>query len=266
MKTKTLPFLSLILILLASACSPLIITDATGEQPTPEEEVFPAPVLPETSGYQLVQVDEVEVEVGVGSPMPVFANISGRLPDTCAQIELIESALVGSEFTFKISTIPSNAEGCLQDSVPFLVRIPLNVVPLPDGPKNVNVKIIDIDTPPGETDLPVPETEIIKDDIQVVDVNIQVGVDSPASVQAVISPNLPNSCAQIGEIRHHFDGSTFFVRLIAYTPSGADCINDTLPFLLEFPLNTIDLSEGPYEVNVNGATASFDPRTVPVSE
>jgi hypothetical protein len=83
-------------------------------------------------------------------------------------------------------------------------------------------------------------------------------------VKAIVSGNLPLVCAQLGELRLHRDGTTFFVRLVAYLPAQTDCAEDSIPFRLEIPLNIVNLPEGPYVVDVNGATASFDPRTTPV--
>ena len=62
MKSKFLLFFTLTLILVLNACSPLIIRTSSGEQLTPEVQMIPA------TGYQPVDVDQVQVEVGVGSP------------------------------------------------------------------------------------------------------------------------------------------------------------------------------------------------------
>jgi Tol biopolymer transport system component len=71
----------------------------------------------------------------------------------------------------------------------------------------------------------------------------------------------------VGEIRLHRDGTTFFVRLIADIAEREDCQSEgvSIPFRLEIPLNVVNLPEGPYDVNVNGVTASFDPLATPAS-
>jgi hypothetical protein len=89
----------------------------------------------------------------------------------------------------------------------------------------------------------------------------EVGGGSPIPIHAVVGLNLPSTFAQLGEIRLHRAGTTFYVRLIADVVQREDCISDSIPFRLEVPLNIVNLPEGPYEVNVNGTTASFDPRT-----
>jgi hypothetical protein len=47
----------------------------------------------------------------------------------------------------------------------------------------------------------------------------------------------------------------------APSPAQSNCAQDSLPIRLEIPLNTINLPEGIYEVNVNGAVGTF---TMPV--
>jgi len=61
------------------------------------------------------------------------------------------------------------------------------------------------------------------------------------------------------------DGTTFFIRLVAYVPAQTDCNPDMLPMRVEVPLNIAYAPEGPYEVNVNGITAGFDHRTMPAA-
>lgn len=67
--------------------------------------------------YQPLTVDHVEVEVGVGSPIPVHVNVSGSLPDTCSQIGYTEIKQDGSNFIVTLSAVSSSAEGCAQ---PFM--------------------------------------------------------------------------------------------------------------------------------------------------
>lgn len=257
MKSKFLLLFVLVLIVILNACSPFAITSASGEPPTPEVETIPA------TGYQPVVVDAVEAEVGVGSPIPVQVMVSGTLPDTCAQIELMQQKPIGSNFQITLSAIPSNAEGCVQDLLPFRMAIPLNIVNVPAGSYSVEVNgsraDFDLDTGNTTSSLPEADSRVTKDDIQVDGVNVEVGVGSPIPVHAIVSLSLPNTCAQLGEIRLHREGTVFYMRLIADIAERADCRSDSITFRLEVPLNIVNLPQGPYEVNVNGATASFDP-------
>lgn len=256
MKNKPLLLIAFIFILILNACSPFTIVSSVGEQPAPEIET--ATVV----GYQLVEVTHVEAEVGVGSPIPVQVTVSGNLPDTCAQIELVQQRLEGSTFHITLSTIPSSAEGCVQDSLPFRMMIPLNVVNVPAGSYSVEVNgsraDFTLETGNTTSSLPSADSVITKDDVQVDHVQVEVGVGSPIPVHAIVSLSLPSTCAQIGEIRLHREGNTFYVRLIADIAERPDCIADSIPFRLEIPLNIVNLPQGEYVVNVNGAEALFD--------
>jgi len=267
MKTKFLSFVLLSLSLLLNACSPLTtIVSSSGEQPTPIESHDLI-----SAGYQPIVVDQVEVEVGVGSPIPVHVIVSGTLPDVCSQIEHTEIKQDGSNFTITLFATPDAGgpavDSCIKDAIPFRMSIPLNVVDLPAGSYSVIVNgsraDFRLDTANSTSSLRTADMPFNKADIKVDDVNVDIGIGSPIPVHAIVSANLPNTCAQLGEIRVHQAGTTFFVRLLAYAPAQTDCNPDTLPFRLEVPLNILNLPEGPYEVNVNGATASFDLNTVP---
>lgn len=267
MNTKNLSFLLLSLFLLLNACSPLTtIVSSSGEQPTPVESYEPA-----SAGYQPISVDQVEVEVGVGSPIPVHVIVSGFLPDPCSQVEYTEIRQDGSNFIITLAATPNSGgpavDGCIKDPMNFKMGIPLNVVDLPAGSYSVTVNGSRADfrldtasstSSPRTADMPFDRT-----DIEVDAVNVDIGRGSPLPIHAIVSANLPNACAQLGEVRVHRDGATFFVRLVAYVPAQTDCKPDTLPMRVEIPLNIAYAPEGPYEVNVNGVTASFDHRAAP---
>jgi len=267
MKTKTLLFLLLSMLLLLNACSPFTtIVSSSGEQPAPVEEVASW-----DSNYQPVTIDQIEVEVGVGSPIPVHVIINGNLPDPCSQIEQTEIKQDGSNFIINLFATPDAGgpavDSCIKDAIPFRMSIPLNVVDLPAGSYTVTVNgsraDFKLDTANSASSLRTADMPFLKADIQVDDVNIEVGIGSPIPVHAIVSANLPNACAQLGEVRVHRDGTTFFVRLVAYVPAQTDCNPDTLPIRIEIPLNITFAPEGLYVVNVNGATASFDLNTAP---
>lgn len=261
MKTKILSFIALTLTLILSACSP-----SATQSPTDEPS---APVI--EGEYQPITVDQVEVEVGVGSPIPVFVNVSGSLPDPCSQVEYTEIKQDGSNFIITLFATPDMGgpavDACIKDPLPFRMSIPLNVIGLPAGDYTVTVNgsraDFKLDSGSSASSLPTVDSAFHKDDVQVDGVNIEIGKGSPLPVHAVVSLSLPNSCAQLGEIRLHRDETTFFVRLVSYVIEGEGCIVDSIPFRAEIPLNIVNLPEGPYEVNVNGVTASFDPRAVP---
>lgn len=125
MKNKLLLILTLVLIVLTGTAFlittlvglsslPLFrIARSSGGPAAPVVELIPAP----TSDRSL-SIDDVQVDVGVGSPIPVQLVVNGNLPDTCAQVEY--SALKQDKTTFIItlSAVPSNAEGCAQATLP----------------------------------------------------------------------------------------------------------------------------------------------------
>ena len=267
MKTKTLLFLLLSLFLLLNACSPFTtIVSSPGEQPTPVEEV-------ETwdSNYQPITIDQVEVEVGVGSPIPVFVYVSGFMPDPCSQVEHTEIKQDGSNFIITLFATPDMGgpavDSCIKDPMYFTMSIPLNVVDLPAGSYSVTVNgsraDFKLDTANSTSPLLTTDMPFNKADVQVDAVNVEIGRGSPIPIHAVVSANLPNSCAQLGEVRVHRDETSFFVQLLAYVPAQTDCNPDTLPMRIEIPLNIAYAPEGPIVVNVNGVTASINHRAVP---
>jgi len=266
---KIIKFIVLALTLALNACSPFLVSSSSGEQPAAVIENYPvetggqpASVDSPTTGYQPVTIDGVDVEVGVGSPIPVHVNVSGNLPDTCSQVEYVEQVQDGLKFIITIGTTPSTSEDCIRDPLPFRINLPLNVLDLPVGDYFVEVNgsraDFRIDSSASTGDLRTAVMPTYKDDVQVDDVSVEVGVGSPIPVHAIVSANLPKSCGQLGEVQMRRDGYTFFVRLIAELPAQTDCNNDSLPIRLEIPLNIVNLPEGTYEVNVNGTSKKFD--------
>ena len=263
MKTRLIAVSLLLFILILNACSPFAIASSSGQRPTPVVEAMPQ------AGYQPVTVDEVEVEVGVGSPIPVHVQVSGNLPDICSQVEHTEIGQDGTNFIITLSATPLQ-EGCVADTLAFRMSIPLNIIDLPAGSytATVNGIIADFTLESGSsvTSLRTAEMPVAKSDIQVDSVNMEVGVGSPIPVHAIVSGNLPSACAQLGEVRVHRDGTTFYIRLVADLPAQTDCNEDLIPFRLQVPLNIVNMPQGTYVVNVNGVTASFDPFAVPAEE
>lgn len=265
MKTKIVSFLFLTTLLVLSACSPFTtIVSSSGEQPT-SVEVVETQDSP-SAGYQPITVEQVEVEIGVGSPIPVHVIVSGNLPDPCSQVEFIQVLQDKTNFDitlFATSDVGGPAvDGCIKDPLPFTMSVPLNVIGIPAGDYSVTVNgsraDFSLDTGTSASSLPTVDSSFYKDDVQVDSVNVEIGRGSPLPVHAVVSLNLPNSCAQLGEIRVHREGTTFFVRLVAYVIEGENCQADSIPFKAEIPLNLVGLDAVVYTVNVNGFSATFE--------
>jgi len=79
-------------------------------------------------------VQNVSVEVGVGSPIPVDIVVSGEWPDLCAQLAQTTFRRDGSKIDLSLLATPLDP-GCPPDflGLPFRIAYPLNAVELPAG-------------------------------------------------------------------------------------------------------------------------------------
>jgi hypothetical protein len=134
MKTKKASFLALALIFLMSACSPAAIASSAAQAPTPLESsgLAPRPTKP-------VIVKNVEVVVGIGSPLPVEIVVGGSWPSLCSQITDVQSSI--KDFQIDITILASMADSCPPHNVGLTFRfaIPLNVVELRQGTYTITV-------------------------------------------------------------------------------------------------------------------------------
>lgn len=133
-RVMRLVFLLLVLSVLAlvlSGCAAAIITRAEGEPSEPIVQEGPAV---DGGPLRAIAVQDVQIEVGVGSPIPVNVMVSGEWPGLCAQLQLMN--VTQGDFSFSYELLATaEEEGCPPDhlGLPFLMRIPLNVVELPEG-------------------------------------------------------------------------------------------------------------------------------------
>ena len=136
---RLIKFQSLLVVLVfaLAACAPSTITSASGTPPTAVVETVknPAPVIE----LPRLKVNDVQLQIGVGSPIPVDAFISAELPDSCAQ--LADVKVMQQDFTFDITlrVTPGTREECFRDTLPFRMYVPLNMVNQPEGTYTVNV-------------------------------------------------------------------------------------------------------------------------------
>lgn len=123
----------LLLILILNACSPFTIASSSEQQPTPVIERMPP------AGYESIRVDQVEVEVGVGSPIPVEIIASGTWPDLCSQIAEVQSEV--HDFQIDVTVLASTTSSCPPDQLglPFRYAFPLNVVEMETGTYTITV-------------------------------------------------------------------------------------------------------------------------------
>ena len=136
----------LVLVLALAACSPAAIQSVSGTMPTAVVETVEAALTDATPvptaaavDLPLLKVSHVQIDIGIGSPIPVDALISAELPDICAQ--LAEVTVAQKDFTFEItmSVTPGAREECRRDTLPFRMYVPLNMVSLPDSTYTVKV-------------------------------------------------------------------------------------------------------------------------------
>ena len=253
------PFLPLLLLTLAlAACAPV-------ELPTDAPQAEPTGVLGEP---QPAHIDNVDVEIGVGSPIPVHAVIGGTLPSPCDQIAQVLQSRSGTDLAITILTTTSTDETCLQDPIPFTMRVPLNMIGF--GPGDYTVDVNGMRAPLAWTyGDPAPVVMATEGapgmkEAHIDNVDVVVGLGSPLPVHLVVSGTLPNSCARLGEVALRRIGTTgqgFDLDLVSHTYVGDNCIADAMPFQLEFPLNVVGLPDGPARVTINGVTTTVDWQT-----
>ena len=135
--------LQIVLVLLVfalAACLPTAISSVSGTKPTvvvETVEAMPAEAtaIPTTAAVDLpsLKVSHVQIEIGVGSPIPVDAFISAELPDICAQLADVKMIHIDFTFDIALSVTPGAREECRRDTLPFRIAVPLNMVNLPEG-------------------------------------------------------------------------------------------------------------------------------------
>ena len=136
----------------------LILTACTAPE-TPSTPVLDAATpLPATSVPQVptptavqaitrsIEIADVQVQIGVGSPIPVEVVASGTWPDMCAQVAQVEQRLDGTRFVIEVLATPADPN-CPPDPVgiPFRIAIPLNMTGKPLGAYTVVVNSVQAD-------------------------------------------------------------------------------------------------------------------------
>jgi len=120
-----------VIALMLGACAPadaVIVSASTGVAPTPV-----------ASAFKLMPVAAVQIEIGIGSPIPVDAFISAELPDTCAQLAEVRVERKPFEFQISLESTVSTEAHCFRDTLPFRMYVPLNMVNQPEGTYTVKV-------------------------------------------------------------------------------------------------------------------------------
>ena len=94
----------------------------------------------QASSLRPIVVEDVQVQIGVGSPIPVDVFVSGTWPDLCAQLAEVTQRIDGSKIEIELLASPAKPD-CPPDylGLPFRIAIPLNVVELPHARYSVVV-------------------------------------------------------------------------------------------------------------------------------
>ncbi len=135
-KTLALLLALMVLVLALTGCASLI-TSAEGGPSEPVVEEQPAV---QAGDLRPINVGDVQIQVGVGSPIPVDVFVSGEWPGLCAQLAQVNMTQGDLSFDYELLATPEE-EGCPPDmlGLPFRIGIPLNVVELPEGTYTVTV-------------------------------------------------------------------------------------------------------------------------------
>jgi hypothetical protein len=98
------------------------------------------PASSQASALRPIAVEAVEVQIGVGSPIPVDVFVSGTWPDLCAQLAEMTQRIAGPKIAIELLASPVKTD-CPPDylGLPFRIAIPLNVVELPHARYSVVV-------------------------------------------------------------------------------------------------------------------------------
>jgi Tol biopolymer transport system component len=124
---------TILLTLILAAC-------AVPETPSTPEPVVatPLPSVPTPTATQVatrpIEITDVQIQIGVGSGIPVDVVAAGTMPDLCAQVEQVQMKQDGTRFEIEILATPADPN-CRPDllGLPFRMAIPLNMTEyLPD--------------------------------------------------------------------------------------------------------------------------------------
>jgi hypothetical protein len=137
MNARSLSVLAVVFVLLLNACSPFTMVSSSGEQPPPVEESISAPES--QAPLTPLQVEHVEVQVGLGSPIPVEIVASGSWADLCSQIADVQSNING--FQIDVTILASTSESCSpgNQGLPYRFALPLNFADMPAGTYAITV-------------------------------------------------------------------------------------------------------------------------------
>jgi hypothetical protein len=107
---------------------------------------------------------------------------------------------------------------------------------------------------------PIPQAtqaQTASREVQIESIEVQVLKSDPVQINAVVTGDLTEACAKLGDSQVRYASNTFQITLLAVSPTDRGCAQVTTPFESTFPLNAIDLPAGTYTVTVNGVSKSL---------
>lgn len=123
------------------------------DSPSDTQGHFPKFDQPENAGLLPIPLQDAQVEIGIGSPMPVEVVLAGEWPNLCSQLAQVRTQYGDQKFFIDLLATPEDPT-CPPDllGLPFAMRIPLNMVEIPPGTYTVyaNGLSTSFDWPPME--------------------------------------------------------------------------------------------------------------------
>lgn len=155
---------------------------------------LPAATAAPTGNLRPIPVDGVQIEVGVGSPIPVDIFVSGSWPDLCAQIAQINQRMNGNQIEVELLATAADPN-CPPDvlGLPFRIALPINTVEMAEGSYPVVVNGVTAAVPlniPVAQPAPGEETPGGEGDVAAFEAQLQ---------QAVLERNYGQMQAMMGD-------------------------------------------------------------------
>jgi hypothetical protein len=176
----------------AQTAGPATAVLSTDPASLPTAVPLATPAIP--GNLRPIPVDNVQVQVGVGSPIPVDIFVSGTWPDLCAQIAQINQRFTANQIEVDLLATPVDPN-CPPDflGLPFRIAIPVNAVELPEGSYTVVVNGI-----AGQAlTIPLAQPAPVSTEAPAADPNL-AAIEAQLQ-QAVIARDFPQMQALMGD-------------------------------------------------------------------
>jgi len=244
-----------------------VVASGCGSQPTPTPvNAFAAD---DTSGglaTQQAKVEAIEINITESMPVQVYVLTRGVLPDGCTQLGEVRQRREGQTILVQMDTLRPKMRDCAQALVPFERTIRISDDLLSPGNLTIDVNGVRQLLTLSQSMLGLPEQGAreprqggdVLEDALVTDVGVQVSLDTPPSVAALIRGTLEGGCRQINSVDQRWEGDTLYLHVITQRDADADCTGQDGRFDVRAGIDIVDLGPGRYTVDANGVTAIFE--------